>query len=77
MPTSKRSTQPTPNKGHPVLGSGQSEGLRLAAPVESIHHMDRCANIPTDELRGFVAGDEQAPQGTALPAGPLAVGVAG
>ena len=30
-------------------------------PVESIKHKDARVNIPTQELRGFVATDEAAP----------------
>ena len=43
-------------------------------------HSDRRANIPTEELRDFVAEDEQAPSDAALPARPVAgpaVGLAG
>lgn len=32
-----------------------------SAEISSIHHADRRANIPTEELRDFVADDEQAP----------------
>ena len=31
-------------------------------PVESIRHKDKRANIPTEELRDFVAEEEQAPK---------------
>ena len=27
-------------------------------PVDSLRHQDKRANIPTNELRGFVEGDE-------------------
>src|SRR5664280_2505160 len=30
-------------------------------PVDSLRHQDKRANIPTNELRGFVEGDESAP----------------
>ena len=39
-------------------------------PVESIRHQDRRANIPTEELRDFVAGDEQAPKTLLYPRDP-------
>lgn len=31
-------------------------------PVESIKHKDSRVNIPTEELRDFVADEEQAPK---------------
>lgn len=31
-------------------------------PIESVRHIDTRVNIPTEELRDFVADDEQAPQ---------------
>ena len=31
-------------------------------PVESIRHKDKRKNIPTEELRDFVAADENAPK---------------
>jgi len=31
-------------------------------PVASLRHKDRRTNIPTEELRDFVAEDEQAPK---------------
>ena len=33
-----------------------------SAKVESIRHKDKRANIPTEELRDFVADDELAPK---------------
>ena len=36
--------------------------------VESIRHMDKRANIPTEELRDFVADEEPCSQDNALPA---------
>lgn len=33
-----------------------------ATPIESVKHKDKRANIPTEELRGFVADDEKKPK---------------
>ena len=38
--------------------------------VDSIRHKDKCANIPTDELRDFVPEDEQARAATGYPRDP-------
>ena len=40
-------------------------------PVDSIRHKDKRANIPTEELRDFVADDEDDPQDHALSARPV------
>ena len=39
-------------------------------PVESIKHKDSRANIPTNELRDFVADDESAPKTMLYPRDP-------
>jgi adenine-specific DNA-methyltransferase len=39
-------------------------------PVESIKHRDARVNIPTEELRDFVAEDEQAPKAMLYPRDP-------
>jgi len=31
---------------------------KQSLPVESVKHKDKCANIPTEELRDFVKEDE-------------------
>ncbi len=36
-------------------------------PVESVHHKDKRTNIPTNELRDFVADDEKTPQTVLYP----------
>jgi adenine-specific DNA-methyltransferase len=41
-----------------------------STPVESIRHQDRRKNIPTEELRDFVAEDEQAPKTMLYPRDP-------
>ena len=38
--------------------------------VESIHHRDKRANIPTEELRDFIADDEQSPKTMLYPRDP-------
>src|ERR1700730_3896923 len=38
-----------------------------ATKVESIRHKDKRANIPTEELRDFVADDELAPKNALYP----------
>ena len=40
------------------------------APVESIRHKDKRKNIPTEELRDFVAEEEQAPKTMLYPRDP-------
>ena len=42
--------EPSPAKKKPAA-------LRLADPIETMKHKDKRANIPTEELRDFVAGD--------------------
>ncbi|HKQ49693.1 MAG TPA: site-specific DNA-methyltransferase [Phycisphaerae bacterium] len=42
----------------------------LHAPVASIRHKDKRANIPTEELRDFVAEDEKAPKTMLYPRDP-------
>jgi adenine-specific DNA-methyltransferase len=32
-----------------------------ATPIETVRHKDKRANIPTEELRDFVAKEEQTP----------------
>src|SRR2546426_5116810 len=38
--------------------------------IESIHHRDKRTNIPTEELRGFVAEDEERPETRLYPRDP-------
>jgi adenine-specific DNA-methyltransferase len=47
--------------------ASKSQGL---TPVESIKHKDSQINIPTEELRDFVAEDEQAPKRMLYPRDP-------
>jgi len=39
-------------------------------PVEALRHQDKRTNIPTNELRVFVAGDEAAPSSMLYPRDP-------
>src|SRR5215213_7043671 len=43
---------------------------KSSTPVESIRHKDKRANIPTEELRDFVADDEHAPKAMLYPRDP-------
>src|SRR6202043_3064267 len=47
--------------------ASKSQGL---TPVESIKHKDSQINIPTEELRDFVAEDEHAPKTMLYPRDP-------
>jgi adenine-specific DNA-methyltransferase len=39
----------------------KQSAAKKSTPVESIRHKDKRKNIPTEELRDFVADDEYAP----------------
>src|SRR5438093_5517465 len=41
-----------------------------STPIESLTHKDRRVNIPTEELRDFVAAEEQAPKTMLYPRDP-------
>jgi adenine-specific DNA-methyltransferase len=41
-----------------------------SAAAESLKHKDKRANIPTEELRGFVAEDEERPKVMLYPRDP-------
>ena len=43
---------------------------RKPKQVESLRHKDKRANIPTEELRGFVEADEEAPPKMLYPRDP-------
>src|ERR1051326_3965187 len=45
----------------------QKDGM---GPIESIRHKDKRPNIPTEELRDFVADDEKAPKTMLYPRDP-------
>src|ERR1022692_4071609 len=48
----------------------KTKKAKEAAPVDSIRHKDQRANIPTEELRDFVAADEKAPKTMLYPRDP-------
>jgi len=48
----------------------KAENTANTAPVDSIRHKDQRANIPTEELRDFVASDETAPKTMLYPRDP-------
>ncbi len=47
-----------------------SSAIGPAVPIESLRHADTRVNIPTEELRDFVAEEEQAPQALRYPRDP-------
>ena len=46
------------------------ESVRKKIPVETVTHKDERTNIPTEELRGFVAEDEKSPKTLLYPRDP-------
>ncbi len=46
------------------------KNAKTSTPVQSIKHKDKRANIPTEELRDFVAEDEKAPKTLLYPRDP-------
>ncbi|MBU0640305.1 MAG: site-specific DNA-methyltransferase, partial [Planctomycetes bacterium] len=48
----------------------RKNNTKRAASIEAIKHKDKRANIPTEELRDFVAEDEAAPQTMLYPRDP-------
>ena len=46
------------------------KNAKTSTPVQSIKHKDKRANIPTEELRDFVADDEQTPKTLLYPRDP-------
>jgi adenine-specific DNA-methyltransferase len=49
---------------------GSSKNVSRTAPVEHIKHQDKRVNIPTNELRGFLAAEEHAPKEQLYPRDP-------
>ncbi len=43
---------------------------KLSTPVDSVKHKDKCANIPTEELRDFIADEEKSPKIVLYPRDP-------
>ena len=56
MPPRKTSSPARPRK------STRAASPKLATPIAAMKHKDKRANIPTEELRDFVADDEKAPK---------------
>jgi len=55
MPPKKKPARPA---GTPAKAAAPKSGVpKLSAPVAALKHKDKRANIPTEELRDFVAGD--------------------
>ena len=65
MPAKKKPASP-----RPAHAPAKAKGPRLATPIEVVKHKDKRANIPTEELRDFVAEDEKAPRNVLYPRGP-------
>lgn len=61
--------QPTPRKSAPALAK-KTKPTKPATPVESIRHKDTRKNIPTEELRDFMAEDEAKPKVMLYPRDP-------
>jgi len=64
MPRPKKSPPPAKPTRTPA------KAARLPTPVEPLRHQDKRANIPTEELRDFVAEDEKQPRTVLYPRDP-------
>ena len=64
MPPRKTSSPARPRK------STRAASPKLATPIAAMKHKDKRANIPTEELRDFVAEDEKAPRPVLYPRDP-------
>ena len=63
MPRPKKPSQPA----KPARAAAKAKAPRLATPIEVVKHKDKRANIPTEELRDFVAEDEKSPKTVLYP----------
>jgi len=62
---------PRPKKSPPAKPArAKAKAPKLATPVESVKHKDKRVNIPTEELRDFVADDEKKPRTVLYPRDP-------
>jgi adenine-specific DNA-methyltransferase len=62
---------PRPKKSPPAKPArAKAKAPKLATPVESVKHKDKRVNIPTEELRDFVADDEKKPKTVLYPRDP-------
>ena len=59
-----------PRKQNRVWSNPHGTNQKTETQVESIKHKDKRANIPTEELRDFVAEDEKAPKALLYPRDP-------
>jgi adenine-specific DNA-methyltransferase len=48
----------------------KSSTPKLSQPIESVKHNDTRKNIPTEELRDFIADEEKAPKTVLYPRDP-------
>ena len=48
----------------------KSSTPKLSMPIDSVKHKDKRANIPTEELRDFIAEEEKAPKTVLYPRDP-------
>ncbi|MEK7324344.1 MAG: hypothetical protein AAB217_03690, partial [Chloroflexota bacterium] len=59
-----------PPKKKPASQKPKSATLRVAPPLATLKHKDKRVNIPTEELRDFVADDEKKPKKVLYPRDP-------
>ncbi len=50
--------------------SKRKSSTSISTPIASLRHKETRKNIPTEELRDFVASDEKAPQNMLYPRNP-------
>jgi adenine-specific DNA-methyltransferase len=66
-----KAAKPAKPNGKPASAKGRAaNGGGRSLPVEAIRHKDTRVNIPTRELRDFVADDENAPKSVMYPRDP-------
>src|SRR6266498_866939 len=58
------------NKGITMPPKKKTSTPKLSKPVDSVNHKDKRANIPTEELRDFIADEEKAPKTVLYPRDP-------
>lgn len=59
-----------PRKSKPSSPTPRRRSERLPTPIEAVKHNDKRANIPTEELRDFIADEEKAPKTVLYPRDP-------
>ncbi len=70
MPPKKPSSPTKPAKSPSPTGRGARGEGRLPIPLAAVKHKDKRVNIPTEELRDFVADDEKQPKTVLYPRDP-------